>query len=65
MLILNFLSGVPLLEIKDYKRYNTNEQYLKYIKSTPCVIPLIGKRGYILRVKKLQSQANQAKDPKQ
>ena len=53
MLTVNLLSGVPLLEIKAHHRMQNDPTYQNYLTVTPCVIPLIGKRGPIWRVKRL------------
>lgn len=54
MLMLIFLSGLPLLEVQNYKKLKDNKEYEKYIKKTSAIIPFIGKKGYILKVKKLK-----------
>lgn len=43
--LLNFVSGIPLLENKSDKLYGDNEEYKKYKKRTPVLIPFIGMRG--------------------
>ncbi|ATZ18614.1 hypothetical protein ESOMN_v1c02300 [Williamsoniiplasma somnilux] len=51
-LLLLFVSGVPLLEIKSYKKLEANKLYSQYIQNTSVVVPWIGKKGHITRVKK-------------
>lgn len=53
LLLINFVSGVPLLERKDYRRHALNPDFINYLKVTPCVVPYIGKRGPIIRYKRI------------
>ena len=43
--IIYFLSGVPILEKRSFKKYGHDKNYLKYLKNTPTLIPVIGKKG--------------------
>ena len=52
MLLINFVSGVPLLELKAYQAHCKNPDYVSYLQTTPCVVPFIGKRGNVQRVRK-------------
>ncbi len=51
ILVLNFLSGVPMLEKKSYKNLKDNLAYMEYINKTSCVIPFVGKKGLITSIK--------------
>lgn len=44
-LLLIFVSGIPLLEKKADERYGDREDYQKYKKSTPVLVPFIGRAG--------------------
>ena len=37
--LLIFVSGVPLLEKEGLRRYGKDEEYIKYLKNTPLIIP--------------------------
>lgn len=50
MLLINFLSGVPILERNSLIRYKGNKDYEEYLKKTPSVIPFIGKRKISQRI---------------
>lgn len=52
-ILLLFISGVPILEVKSYLKLKDQEQYKQYINKTSTVIPWIGKKGHILKVKKI------------
>ena len=58
MLLLNFVSGVPLLEKKSFIAHRDNPDYISYVKITPCIVPLVGKRGHGLRLKKYIKKLN-------
>jgi steroid 5-alpha reductase family enzyme len=58
MLLINFLSGVPILERNSLIRYKGNKEYEDYLKKTSNVIPFIGKRKVSQRI------INQAKKKK-
>lgn len=58
MLLINFLSGVPILERNSWIRYRNNQEYLDYLKNTSSVIPFIGKRKLS---KRIINQANKKK----
>ncbi|WP_425379369.1 DUF1295 domain-containing protein [Spiroplasma endosymbiont of Stenodema calcarata] len=53
LLLINFVSGVPLLEINSYQKLKNNSNYNHYVKKTSTFIPFLGKKGHILRVKKI------------
>ncbi|AGM25366.1 DUF1295 domain-containing protein [Spiroplasma chrysopicola] len=53
LLLLNFVSGLPLLEISAYKKLKDNAAYQTYVQKTSAIIPYCGKKGHILRVKKM------------
>lgn len=44
-LLLIFVSGIPLLEQKATKKYGDNDEYVKYKRTTPVLVPLIGRKG--------------------
>lgn len=44
-IIIYFISGVPILEKRSFKKYGNDKQYLLYLKNTATVIPFIGKKG--------------------
>ena len=54
-LMLNFVSGVQILELNNYKKYAKNQNYIAYIATTSCVVPYLGKDGFVLRVIKHQN----------
>ena len=51
MLLINFVSGVPLLEKRSAKTRANIKEYQDYVKKTPCVIPFIGlkRKDYLLK----------------
>lgn len=58
MLLINFLSGVPILERNSLIKYRGNIDYENYLKKTSSVIPFVGKRKVSKRIIK---QANKKK----
>ena len=44
MLMINFVSGVKMLEARWNQKYGDDPMYQDYIKTTPCVIPFIGQK---------------------
>lgn len=44
-LLLIFVSGIPLLEQKSDKKFCDNDLYLQYKKTTPTLVPFIGRKG--------------------
>lgn len=44
-LLLIFVSGIPLLEQKADKKYGDNDDYQRYKKNTPVLVPFIGRAG--------------------
>lgn len=54
-LMLNFVSGVQILELNNYKKYAKNQNYIAYIATTSCIVPYLGKDGFVLRVIKHQN----------
>ncbi len=44
-ILLNFVSGVPLLEKRSNKRWGGDSEYENYKKTTPVLLPIIGKKG--------------------
>ena len=53
--MLNFVSGVQILELNNYKKYAKNQNYIAYIATTYCIVPYLGKDGFVLRVIKHQN----------
>lgn len=47
MLTVIYLSGIKILDVKNIKRYENDEQYLNYVQKTSIIIPFIGKKGYL------------------
>ena len=58
MLLINFLSGVNLLERNTYKKYHSLAHYQNYIDKTPIIIPIIGKRGHCNFTKRYMNKNN-------
>lgn len=44
-LLLNFVSGVPMLEKSSDEKFGKLSAYQKYVKDTPILVPIIGKAG--------------------
>lgn len=49
---LIYISGIFLLEIREFERYWNEEGYQDYLKTTPMIIPFIGKKGILSTMKK-------------
>jgi steroid 5-alpha reductase family enzyme len=41
--LITNLSGIPLLEIANDKKYKDNKEYAQYKASTPLLVPSLGK----------------------
>ena len=63
VIMLVYLTGIPVLEMNSYKKYGKNEKYNDYVAKVPILIPFIGSKGHIYRVKKLIIE-NKIKDSK-
>ena len=50
---LLFWSGLPKLETSLYQRYHNDLNYQKYIKKTSIIIPFLGKKNHILKIRKI------------
>lgn len=55
-ILLVKISGVPLLEIKQWTKFHKQIEYQTYLKNTSCVLFYIGKKGPINKVKKINSK---------
>ncbi len=44
-LLLNYISGVPMLEKSSEEKFGKIKAYQAYIENTPILVPFIGKRG--------------------
>jgi len=55
-ILLVKISGVPLLEIKQWTKFQKQVEYQTYLKNTSCVLFYIGKKGPINKVKKINSK---------
>lgn len=53
-ILLIKVSGVPLLEVNQWKKLHNNIQYQEYLKTTSCVVFYFGKKGQINKVRKLR-----------
>lgn len=52
-ILLLFISGVPILEVNSYYKFKDQNEYKEYINKTSIIIPWIGKKRHILKVKKI------------
>lgn len=52
-ILLITISGVPLLEVNQWKKLHDNMKYQEYLKTTSCVVFYIGKKGPINKIRKL------------
>lgn len=39
LILLNYISGVPMLEKTGEERWGTEPAYRHYVENTPCIIP--------------------------
>jgi len=53
---LLFWSGLPKLESSLYKRFKNETNYQEYIKKTSIIIPFIGKKNHIYKIRKQLKQ---------
>lgn len=47
------VSGIKLLDQKSYTKFKDNNDFNQYVKTTSMLLPLIGKKGYSVHLKKI------------
>ena len=52
-LLIVFVSGIPILEKRAKQKFKNNKDYQNYIKETPILLFIIGKKGSIKLIEKL------------